>query len=127
MEKVNISMYAVINSEGQWFRRKGYGGVGDSWTSDFTLARIYSKIGPARAVVSFFANHYPSYPTPKLAELCISGVKIVCEEDRVEKQKKKKELQKQKRISASAKHELEEAQKQLKEAEAKIKQLKGIP
>lgn len=54
-----IVLYAVKNQEGQWFRRKGYGGMGESWTDKFSAARVYQTIGGARGTVTWFAKHYP--------------------------------------------------------------------
>ena len=88
-----ICLYAIKNQEGQWFRRKGYGGTGDTWVDDFGRARIYTRIGPARGVISFFANHYSTYPAPSLVKLVIGEQIVVDEKERIAKQKKKKEWQ----------------------------------
>jgi hypothetical protein len=44
-----LTLYAVRNREGKWFRAKGYGGYGDTWTPDIGKAKLYSKIARARA------------------------------------------------------------------------------
>jgi len=55
MDKLNfmkdITLYAVCNEKCEWFRRKGYGGYGNSWTKKFSQARVYNRIGPARVYV----------------------------------------------------------------------------
>lgn len=78
-----LEVYAVQNREGKWFRRKGYGGSGESWVDRFSAARIYNKIGPARGVVTWFAEAYPEYGIPNLVRLKISEVELIDETDRV--------------------------------------------
>ncbi len=53
------TLYLVRNKEGKYFRTKGYGGHGKSWVDGMETAKIYGKIGPARATVTFFATNYP--------------------------------------------------------------------
>src|SRR5271166_4625836 len=85
-----ISFYVVVSSDGKFFHRKGYGGYGKTWTDDVTLARVYTKIGPARAVVTYFAIHYPTYPVPQIVILKVGDIFILNEVDRVEKAKEQK-------------------------------------
>lgn len=99
MKKENnncLFLYAVRNEKGQWFRRKGYGGSGDTWVDDFAKARIYSRIGPARGVISFFANNYTDYPAPQLIQLEINKLTVLDEKSRIQKaqfNKKKRSLE----------------------------------
>jgi len=80
-----IKLYAVRNAEGQWFRRKGYGGYGKTWVDNFSAARIWNKIGHARAQVTYFAKHYPQYGIPELVELTVTGFEVLDETERVTK------------------------------------------
>lgn len=66
------NLYVVINSDGHYFRRKGYGGYGDTWVASMNTARVYAKLSQARSVVTFFANSYPQYPTPKIVRLQVT-------------------------------------------------------
>lgn len=81
----SLRFYAIQNSEGKWFRRKGYGGYGDTWTDSPTAARIYNKIGPAKGVITFFATRWKDYPVPKLVVITPGKVEVV---DKEEKKKK---------------------------------------
>jgi len=123
MTLLDLKFYAVQNSEGKYFRRKGYGGYGETWVDEPHQARIYTKIGQARSIVTFFANHYKNYPVPSLVEIIPGTINVLSETDRVQKavNKKKKEL------AASQlrqrQYELERAQKQLEEAQDKINKL----
>jgi hypothetical protein len=87
-----LKMYAVRNKEGKWFRRKGYGGYGSTWTDDLKLARIYGKTGGPRGVISWFANTYPEYGVPDLVIFKMSDMEVVDESERVQKQARRKEL-----------------------------------
>jgi hypothetical protein len=121
-EKTNESsnplpvLYAVQNTDGQWFRRKGYGGYGKTWVSDFSNARIYTKIGPARGVITFFATHYKDHDAPKLVQLCVGEIKEIDETDRIKKSIRNKEISEAKREVRRRNQEMELAQKQLQTA-----------
>ena len=87
MSNTKFILYTVQNSKGQWYRSKGYGGHGDSWIDNFDGAKIYGKIGPARRVVGYFANNWPTFPTPNIVELSIDNMTVIDESVRVAKQK----------------------------------------
>lgn len=125
MSKPLAVLYAVQNEKGQWFRRKGYGGYGDTWIDNFASARIYQRIGAARGVISFFANHYAGFPTPKLVELRVTAIVEIDETDRVNKQKQKKQLAAAKREERNRKRELEHATQQLADAQARVERLRS--
>jgi hypothetical protein len=86
------NLYAIRNKEEKWFRRKGYGGSGETWVNELKKARIYTKPGPARAQISFFANKYPSYGIPDLVMFKCTEMIIMDETERIEKQKRKQDL-----------------------------------
>jgi hypothetical protein len=91
---MNLKLYVVQNKIGNYFRAKGYGGYGETWVSDIQKARIYNRIGPARATITWFANTYPNYGIPNLCEIVVQSINILTDEvPRVKKAmiKKKKE------------------------------------
>jgi hypothetical protein len=110
MAEDTIALYAVRNKEGQWFRRKGYGGYGKTWVDDFSKARIYTKIGPARGVITFFSNTYPKFGSPDLVKLVVGNIVVIDEAERIQLQKKKK-------AEATAKAEVTRQRRLLKETE----------
>jgi hypothetical protein len=118
-----LEFYAVRNKEGKWFRRKGYGGYGDTWVSELKKARVYNRIGPARGTISFFANNYPKFGVPDLVLFKCTEMVVVDETARVEKQKKSKELFRKKQEMAARKWKLEDAKKRFEEAEKELKAL----
>lgn len=61
-----FELYVVRNKEGKFFRRKGYGGYGDTWVEGIATARIYANIRGARTIVAFFANKYPQFGVPEI-------------------------------------------------------------
>jgi len=124
MEEVVLKVYAIRNKDGQWYRSKGYSGYGSSWVNDLKKAKIYPKIGSARAQVTFWAKNYPSYGVPELIEFEATISQVINEEARiykasVDKQKRKlsEEKEKAKRTMEMAKAELEKAQRRLERLE----------
>jgi len=125
MSSSNLELYAVQNHEGQWFRAKGYGGSGNSWVDDIATARIYGKIGPARACVTYWSG-YSDYPTPKIVKLIIGRTEVIDEEKRVAAAKKKKKAA---RLASEARHhelEIERLKKLQGETRRKISELEGL-
>jgi len=120
-ELLNLDVYVVRNKEGKFFRRKGYGGGGNTWVDDIATARIYVKIGPARACVSFFANKYPEYGYPDIIRLTTTQVEVMNEQERVEKQQQAKIKRKQEQELRLSKWRLQKSQADVKEAQAALK------
>lgn len=119
-----LILYAVRNSEGKWFRRKGYGGYGKTWVDDFNKARIYNRIGPARGVISFFANNYKEFPVAELVALEIENVIVLDETNRVRKQQEKKKQAEATRVIRERAAALTRAQNDLVRAQERLSQLK---
>lgn len=118
-----LRLYAVRNKEGKWFRRKGYGGYGETWVEDFKQARIYTRIGHARAISSFFFSRWPEYGTPDLVELVIGETNVIDETPRVEKEKAARERAAAREEEAYRLRQVEQAQRQLEEAQKRLAQL----
>ncbi len=126
-KKEELCLYAIQSQDGKWFRRKGYGGSGESWVENFVQARVFSKIGAARSVLSWWANNYTQYGTPNLVILHIDRVEKVDETDRIAKMKLKKQLAESNHEIRRKQKELEIVQKQLLEAQTKAIRLKQAP
>lgn len=102
----NLKLYAIRSHDGKWFRSKGQHGYGPTWRDDVNQAKVYTKIGPARAVVTFWANAYPNIAVPDLIQFEISGIIVLDEKERVAKAKIKKILEKDKQEIRNLQHEL---------------------
>lgn len=113
---IDLEMFTVINNKGQYFRAKGYGGGGETWVDDIKKAKIYGKVGPARSLVTWFANHHPKYPTPKIGVLLATQCIIVDESVRVNNAKVSKEKKELQAAISLAKRELQSAENKLKSA-----------
>lgn len=100
--EINLTLYAVQNEKGQYFRAKGYSGSGNTWVDDINKAKIYPKIGGARGTITWFANNYPKYPTLKLLKLTVSNVEVLDETERVNKAKDKKAREEAERQKTSS-------------------------
>lgn len=120
-----LILYAVRNSQGQYFKAKGYNGSGASWVDDINKARIYGRTGGARGTITWFATNHPSYPTPDLIKLTVTGIEVMDEKARVEKAKQKKATEQANRIKRQAEYQLAEAERKLADAQATIKKLKN--
>jgi hypothetical protein len=72
-----LELFAVQNSEGKWFHRKGYGGYGETWCDEQHKARIYTKLSQARAQVTYFTKNFPEYPAPNVVRFSMIGTGIV--------------------------------------------------
>jgi hypothetical protein len=123
MTDLVLELYAVMNKDGQWFRAKGYGGCGASWVDDIKKARIYPKIGPAKARVTYFASHYPDYGIPKIVKLIVTDTEIIDTEKEYKENQKKKEIATAKYIAKQKEKHLKEAEQRLKEAQEKYENL----
>ncbi len=66
-----MNLYVVRNKQGQFFRAKGYGGSGQSWVDTLEKSRLYTKIGPAKATITYFARTGPEFGVPDLLEFAI--------------------------------------------------------
>ena len=122
---LGLEFYVVINSTGQFFRAKGYSGVGESFVNDVKKCRVYGKIGPARSIVTYFANAHPNYPTLQIIKLNIAGYEVLDETVRVQKAKEAKIRAKVAREAQDAKWNLLAAEKALKKAQDDLNKLKN--
>ena len=124
-EKTLLTMYMVKNKEGKYFRFKGRDGYGETWVSDIKKGRLYSKISPARAIVSFFANTWPKYGIPDLVEMHILKEVVLDESERVNKVIQKKKEEKAKYEMKVKQQEIERAERELETAKKKLENLKN--
>jgi hypothetical protein len=117
---IKLDFYLVRNKEGKWFRAKGYGGSGDSWTEDVKKARVYGRIGPARSIVTYFTSTWPDYGVPEIVHFEAGIVEVMNETERVKKSQQAKALYQMKHEESQAKHRLEAAEKQFKAAQEQL-------
>jgi hypothetical protein len=125
LTNLKLILYAVRNHEGKFFRAKGQSGYGETWVDDINKAKIYPRIGPARSVVTYFANSGAKLPVPELLELTVTGVKVLDESKRVKKAQEKKIKDIANQAKWEAERKIADANRQLQEAQATIKRLTG--
>ena len=118
MDIDKIAFYVVQNAEGKFFRRKGYGGSGETWVESFGKARVWTNITGAKSTVTFFANHYPKYPPPKIIKLTVGDVEVIDETERLAAMKLKKQKQKETQKVREAKQKLNKAKEDFENAKA---------
>ncbi len=124
---LSLTIYLVRNQEGKYFRRKGFGGGGESWTEDVSKARVYvgDKLSQARGVVSFFANKHPAYGVPDIVELIATESKVLDEEERVRKTLKERAKRKEESVLRKKRHDLDKAEKALDKAKSDLDKLRN--
>lgn len=120
-----LLLYVVRNQEGHWFRNRGlYGSHKDHWVPELKEAKLYSKIGPARARVTYFTNAFPKYGVPDIVELTVTSSRVLDEKVRVTKVVESLRTKEARAKQAEAKRELERAEKKLKDAQDEIARLR---
>lgn len=87
MKKPILKIYAVRNKEGLYFRAKGMNGYGPSWVEEIEKARTYTKPGPAKGVITWFAKNHPTFGVPDLIELHVNKIVVIDQGERVAKVK----------------------------------------
>lgn len=129
METLTINnelvLYVVRNSNGQYFRAKGFNGYRESWVNDINKAKIYGKIGSARSTVTYFAQN-PKSPVPDIVKLTVTEMEVIDEKDRVQKVLDKKAKEEKERKARDAERQLKEAQARFDAAQAELKRLQTI-
>lgn len=118
--KNELKFYVVQNQEGQYFRRKGYGGYGPSWVDDLKKARTYVNIGGARGVVTFYATHFPKYGVPNILVFTTVATEVLDEAKRIETVKEKKRIAEEKRVLRMKEQQLQRAQKEFAKAQVNL-------
>ena len=122
-EITNLQLFVVRNSEGKFFRAKGYHGSGDTWVDGIAKARIYAKLSGARSIVSFFANNYPDFDPPVIVKMSVSETEVLDETERIKKQQEKKRKQQEMREITQREWEFKRAKKELEDAKARYESL----
>lgn len=106
-----VIFYALINHENKFFRNKGYSGYGDNWVDNISKARIYPKIGSAKAQITFWGKNYPKFPVPRLVEITGNITKIIEQAERIKDVINKEEEFKKKQELNNARIEYEESKR----------------
>jgi acyl-CoA reductase-like NAD-dependent aldehyde dehydrogenase len=111
-----LRLYAVRNKDGKWFASKRSGGT---WSENFSQARIYKKISPARSIVTYFANKFP-HVMPDLVILHIDTVELVDESERVAASQRREQTQMERRELRRRKEELRRAKDEFERAQRRL-------
>lgn len=90
-DSIELNMYVVQNSTGDWFRSTQYARE-YIWTKDLNKAKIYLKLRSARARVTAFTTAFPNLPIPVIVEFIAKPVQILNETERISKFKERKRM-----------------------------------
>ena len=123
--EIYMEFFAVKSYDGKYFHNVGYSHYGKTWVDDLSKAKIYGKIGQARARVTWFSQHHPEYPMPVIVKIIANEAIILNEEERVKNailKKEEKRLIREKHFADAA---LKNAEREFKIAKDKLEKLKG--
>jgi hypothetical protein len=118
-------LYAVRNKKGEYFRAKGYDGYGTNWVNELHRARIYTREGPAKSIVTWYANNHPEYGIPELIKLVITKIEVVDQTKRVTKAQREKAIRKEQLRIERQRRAITEAERALKDATERLKKARG--
>lgn len=81
-DEEGLKLYAVRHHDGKWFKRSG-SFLDSCWVDKLSKASIYSTPGPARALITTFAENISFAPIPKLVVLVAHIDQVIDETERV--------------------------------------------
>ena len=110
-DPLKIQLYAVRDKDGLYFTKSR--SYEDSWVKDFKKARIYTRIGDARRVITTFMVEDD---IPDVIVLDIVGSRVVDDRERQEIRIDKKDKDNKRSRVDNAKKKLEEADKEYKKS-----------
>lgn len=116
MSKVLLTFYTVRFINGRYLKAKGNSYSGPITVDSLEKARIYSKIGPAKAIVTYCAKRSPNEVVPDIIELHVTQEVVLNQEEYVKKAAKAKENAKQLEKIRKAKYELDSLAREYKRA-----------
>ncbi len=122
-----LTVYAIRNADGEFFRAKGYGVDGSTWVAEPAKAKLYTLLSQARSRVSYFAIHYPALPPPVLIAFSAtaSETSVLDETARVAKVQERARTKEARDRQAAAKRDLKDAEYRLALARADLERAKG--
>lgn len=88
-----LTFYVVRSKDGKYLRSTGIGG-GAHWIEDIKKAKVWNKIGTAKAQVTFWASNYPEFGVPEIIPFLATPQEPMNLEDHVNNSIRKKELDK---------------------------------
>lgn len=109
-----MKIYVVQNSEGKFFRPRGYGGGGKQWQDTLEKAKFYTKLGTAKTQCTTWFNINPKFGCPHVLEFNLdqaNAVKIDMLEQATVSAKKKAEKEAQRQAEYKLYHQLQDMSK----------------
>lgn len=93
-----MELYLIKSKDGKYYRSKGYGGYGNNWVDKPEQAKIFTRLGTARQIVSWWANAYPEFGAPQLVKLIVTKEEAIpVDLNEIKRNKLKRELATEKR------------------------------
>lgn len=129
MENTNITEFfigVIINHKGEYFQSFSFH-RGNSWTTDIKKAKIYTKLGTARArvtlIYSWNKRKKISEPLVEIRQFFVSGFIDLDQSERITLYEKTQEKQRIEREKINARYRAEAAQREYDKAQAELERL----
>jgi hypothetical protein len=78
-----VKVYIVQSQDLKYYKSRGQYSDKSRWVDNMEDAKIYTKIGPARGTVTYFATTFPEYGTPRILVCDVIIDYVLHEVDRV--------------------------------------------
>lgn len=126
-DEILIQFYAVRNANGFFMRNKArsFSAYKNAWAEKLTNGKIYTKPGPARSQITYFAKHHPQFGVPELVILPVKEIIVMLETERVKASLQQKKVQEAARKKSNATHRLKQAEEDLMHAQNYLKRIKS--
>ena len=86
-----LTFYVVKSKDGKYLRSTGMSG-GKHWVDDINQAKVWNKIGPAKAQVTFWSINYPEFGVPTIIPLLATAQEPLSMEEHVKESVRKAKL-----------------------------------
>lgn len=124
LDNFELTLYAVRSQDGKWYKSRGQSGSGPRWVDGVDAAKIYTRPGPAKSVVTWWSINYPKYGVPDIVEITAKDAKIVSQSDRVKKVKNKKAEDSLAKALKNDLKKMEDIKKRVEDSKAELEKLK---
>lgn len=92
-----FEFYILRNKKGEFYRSKGRDGYGLNWVTEPKKARVFTKPGPAKAVLTWWNNHTKLEGEVELVKIAATSFEVVkVDYKKIKLDKLKKELKRRK-------------------------------
>lgn len=133
IQQITLNFYAARSQDGKWLNSR-------IRVNEIAKAKIYTTVGPAKSLITWWANNHPEYGIPDLVKITVAKCEFLDQKERVKDANLKITLKKTKSKVLAMKNQIktliknynidndlvEKLSKDLIKAEMELKQLQNI-